>query len=194
MAKLGYVALCPRNFLFNEGADLKGNTVKVLKDWPTAWHACYGMVFARWMSWPRCRRWMLTGLGCIGHSLGAEEALYLAAFDQRVKASVSSEGGVGLSMSNWEADWYSGRRSRPPASSMITTSCCALIAPRAYLWIGGDSADTNAGLDYLKAAQPVFSKTGVPGNVQFFNHRLGHAYPPVAREKNDAFLPKQLGQ
>jgi pimeloyl-ACP methyl ester carboxylesterase len=47
-------------------------------------------------------------LGCIGHSLGAKETLYAAAFDERFRAAVSSEGGIGLTMSNWEAIWYLG--------------------------------------------------------------------------------------
>ena len=178
MAKLGYVALCPRNFLFNEGADLKGNTAKVLKDWPT------GM--AR-MLWDGIRALDVLAslpevdanrLGCIGHSLGAKEALYLAAFDERVKVAVSSEGGVGLSMSNWEADWYLGAQIQAPGFKADHHELLALISPRAYLWIGGDSADTDSGLDYLKAAQPVFARAGVPESLQFFNHRLGHAYPP----------------
>ncbi len=38
-------------------------------------------------------------MGAIGHSLGAKEALYLAAFDPRVRAAVSSEGGVGIPLS-----------------------------------------------------------------------------------------------
>ena len=194
MAKLGYVALCPRNFLFNEGADLKGNTVKVLKDWPT------GMARMLWdgiraldvlASLPQVDA---NRLGCIGHSLGAKEALYLAAFDERVKAAVSSEGGVGLSMSNWDADWYLGAQIKAPGFKHDHHELLALISPRSYLWIGGDSADTDAGLEYLKSAQPVFSQAGLSDNVQFFNHRLGHAYPPVARERNDAFLRKHLGK
>jgi hypothetical protein len=31
----------------------------------------------------------------IGHSLGAKEVLYLAGFDERIRAAVSSEGGIG---------------------------------------------------------------------------------------------------
>lgn len=194
MAKLGYVALCPRNFLFSEGTDYQGNTKLILKDWHT------GM--AR-MLWDGIRALDVLAslpevdanrLGCIGHSLGAKEALYLAAFDERVKAAVSSEGGVGLSMSNWDADWYLGAQIKAPGFKHDHHEVLALISPRAYLWIGGDSADTDAGLEYLKAVQPVFSKAGVPDNVQFFNHRLGHAYPPVARERNDAFLRKHLGK
>jgi len=45
-------------------------------------------------------------IGCMGHSLGAKEALYLGAFDDRVKVIVSNEGGIGIKMSNWDAVWY----------------------------------------------------------------------------------------
>jgi cephalosporin-C deacetylase-like acetyl esterase len=34
-------------------------------------------------------------LACIGHSLGAKEALYAGAFDDRFRAAVFSEGGIG---------------------------------------------------------------------------------------------------
>ena len=47
-------------------------------------------------------------MGAVGHSLGAKETLYLAAFDERVKATVSSEGGIGTKFSNWDAAWYLG--------------------------------------------------------------------------------------
>ena len=188
MAKLGYVALCPRNYLFNEGADLKGNTDIVLKRHAT------GMAQMLWdgmraldvlTSLPQVDA---SRLAALGHSLGAKEALYLAAFDERVKAAVSSEGGIGMAMTNWDAAWYLGSQVKASGFKHDHHELLALIAPRAYLWIGGDSADTDAGLEYLKAAQPVFAAQGVLGNLQFFNHRLGHAYPPVARERAEAFL------
>lgn len=194
MAKLGYVALCPRNFLFNEGADLKGNTEQVLKRHAT------GMVQMLWdgiraldvlASLPQVDSGRL---GALGHSLGAKEALYLAAFDDRVKVAVSSEGGIGMGMTNWEAAWYLGSQVRAPGFKHDHHELLALIAPRAYLWIGGDSADTDAGLDYLNAAKPIFAAQGVPDNVQFFNHRQGHAYPPVARERAEVFLRQYLGK
>src|SRR5258706_11765740 len=47
-------------------------------------------------------------LGAVGHSLGAKETLYLAAFDERIKVTVSSEGGIGTKFSNWDAQWYLG--------------------------------------------------------------------------------------
>ena len=47
-------------------------------------------------------------IGAVGHSLGAKETLYLSAFDPRVKAAVASEGGIGLTFTNWSDPWYLG--------------------------------------------------------------------------------------
>jgi pimeloyl-ACP methyl ester carboxylesterase len=44
----------------------------------------------------------------VGHSLGAKEALSLAAFDRRIRATVAHDGGLGRRQSNWEAEWYLG--------------------------------------------------------------------------------------
>src|SRR5260370_42652872 len=80
-------------------------------------------------------------LGAIGHSLGAKEALYLAAFDRRIRAAVSSEGGIGLTYSNWDAPWYLGEAIRRPGFGLDHGQVVSLAAPRALLLIGGDSAD-----------------------------------------------------
>ncbi len=68
-------------------------------------------------------------IGAVGHSLGAKEALYLAAFDDRVRAAVSSEGGIGIAQSNWEADWYLGSPCKPLASHAITTNLSRASPP-----------------------------------------------------------------
>jgi len=192
MAKLGWIALCPRNYLFNKGADLKGNTAIVLKTWPTGmsrmvWDGIRAVDVLASLPQVDPQR-----IGALGHSLGAKEALYAAAFDERVKVAVASEGGIGLSMSNWEAAWYLGEQIKAPGFKHDHHELLALISPRSFLWLGGNSADTDAGLDYLHIAQPVFEKAGVPKNLQFFNHKLGHAYPPIAREHAEAFLQERL--
>jgi cephalosporin-C deacetylase-like acetyl esterase len=38
-------------------------------------------------------------IGAAGHSLGAKETLYLAAFDERIQAAVASDAGIGLTLS-----------------------------------------------------------------------------------------------
>lgn len=194
MAKLGFVALCPRNYIFNEGADFNGNVAK-LKALHPDWT---GMLRMLWdgiravdvlQSLPQVDA---TRIGTIGHSLGAKEALYMSAFDERVTASVSSEGGVGMSMTNWEAPWYYGPQVKAPGFAHDHHELLALIAPRALLLIGGNSADTDADQAYVNAALPVFDLYGAKDHLAFFNHHLGHAYPPVAREKAEAFLLRFL--
>ncbi|MDB6118944.1 MAG: dienelactone hydrolase-like enzyme [Verrucomicrobiaceae bacterium] len=194
MAKLGFVALCPRNYIFDEGADFNGNVAKLNAKHP---------------DWSGMLRMLLDGMravdvlqslpqvdgqriGTIGHSLGAKEALYMSAFDERVTASVSSEGGVGMSMSNWEATWYLGPQAKAPDFAHDHHELLALIAPRALLLLGGNSADTDADQAYVNAALPVFKLYKADDHLAFFNHHLGHAYPPLAREKAEAFLLRFL--
>src|SRR5207237_6527129 len=96
----------------------------------------------------------------IGHSLGAKEVLYHAAFDDRIRAAVSCEGGIGLSFSNWDADWYLGRQIHAPGFRHDHQELLALIAPRAFLLVGGGSADGPQSWPYVEAALPVWRLFG----------------------------------
>ena len=127
-------------------------------------------------------------LGAIGHSLGAKEVLYLAAFDTRVRAAVSSEGGIGMSYSNWDAPWYLGDAIRRKGFDLDHGQVLALAAPRAFLLIGGDSADGAASWPYVAAVRPVWSLTGGPEAVGLFNHHQGHALPGSARDRAYVWL------
>src|SRR5205085_11358947 len=80
-------------------------------------------------------------LGSVGHSLGAKETLYLAAFDERIKATVSSEGGIGTKFSNWDALWYLGPTIKEPAFTHEHHELLALAAPRPFLLIAALSPD-----------------------------------------------------
>ena len=82
-------------------------------------------------------------IGCIGHSLGGKMALYAPAFDERYKASVSSEGGIGLKFSNWDAIWYLGPRIKDSKFKLENHQVLSLIAPRAFLLLAGDSSDSD---------------------------------------------------
>jgi dienelactone hydrolase len=192
LARRGYVAFCPRCFLWQYGEPGRLATA---------------------VDWHRRRRPGVTGMakmlfdarravdlvasqpdvgrdriGAIGHSLGAKEALYLAAFDPRVRATVASEGGVGLTYSNWEAPWYLGEAVRRPGFGLDHGQVLALAAPRAFLLVGGDSADGAASWPYVAAALPVWSLTGAPDAIGLYDHRQGHAFPPVARARSEQWL------
>jgi dienelactone hydrolase len=127
-------------------------------------------------------------IGSVGHSLGAKETLYLAAFDERVKATVSSEGGVGTKFSNWEADWYLGKSIQEPAFTHEHHELLALAAPRPFLLVGGNSADGDRGWPFIAAALPVYELYGKPVRLGQFNHGKGHAVPPEAEAKIEEWL------
>ena len=127
-------------------------------------------------------------IGSVGHSLGAKETLYLAAFDERVKATVSSEGGVDTKFSNWEADWYLGKSIQEPSFTHEQHELLALAAPRPFLLVGGNSADGDRGWPFIAAALPVYELYGKPARLGQFNHGKGHAVPPEAEAKIEEWL------
>lgn len=126
-------------------------------------------------------------IGAVGHSLGAKEALYLAAFDERVKAAVASEGGIGFSSTNWKDPWYLGPGIEAPDFSLNHHQLLALIAPRPFLILGGESgrgaADGVRSWPYVEAALPVYRLYGEPARLGLLNHHQGHSIPPDARLK-----------
>ena len=147
------------------------------------WPRCSSTPSARSTSWRASPTSTADRIGAIGHSLGAKEALYLAAFDERVRATVSSEGGIGLADSNWDAPWYLGEAIRRPGFALEQAQVLALAAPRAFLLIGGDSADGDASWPSIDAVRPVWSLLGAADAVGLFNHRQGHAFPEIAQAR-----------
>ena len=192
LAQRGFVCFCPRCFLWQYGP---ANDLKAAVTWLHNRHpAIRGMAKMLFdgiraldalAHLPEVDPKRLTA---IGHSLGAKEALYLAAFDPRIRATVFSEGGLALSDSNWDAPWYLGEAIRRPGFGLDHAQLLALIAPRAFLAIGGDSADGDHTWPTIEAARPAWSLTGSPEAIGLFNHHTGHAYPPPARERAEAWL------
>ncbi|MBX3747878.1 MAG: dienelactone hydrolase family protein [Verrucomicrobiae bacterium] len=196
LAQQGYVTLSPRNFLWtaNRSMDAAGQARRFLERHPGA----------RGMD-----RMLLDGLvavdvlaslpevdsarlGCVGHSLGGKEALYLAAFDERIRATVSSEGGIGTRFSNWHDDWYLGPGIREAGFEREHHELLALVAPRAFLLIGGESADGDASWPFMDAALRIYRLYGPMARLGLFNHRQGHSVPPVAVERMEAWLRAYL--
>ncbi|GMW03388.1 MAG: hypothetical protein AMXMBFR84_45220 [Candidatus Hydrogenedentota bacterium] len=140
-----------------------------------------------------------TRIGAAGHSLGAKETLYLAAFDERVKAAVASEGGIGLRFTNWHDPWYLGPGIHEPGFSLNHHQLLALIAPRAFLVIAGESGPPNTSVadgdrtwPYIEAALPVYRVFGGPPRMGLFNHRKGHTLPDDAFERMAEWLETYL--
>ena len=128
-----------------------------------------------------------TAIVAAGQSLGAKEALYLAAFDDRVTGAVFSEGGIGLSFSNWHDPWYLGDAIRDPAFRLDHAQLLALTLPRGMLILGGEAgpgaADGDRSWGHVARALEVGRLERPRPRLGLFNHRGGHAIPPAARER-----------
>lgn len=198
LAKRGYVAFCPRNFLWQYGRP--GRLIEAV-EWLRRRHPGVTGMAKMLFDASRAVDALVAQpgvdprrVGAVGHSLGAKEVLYLAAFDGRIRASVASEGGVGLGDSNWEAPWYLGESIRRPGFPLDHGQILSLAAPRALLLIGGDSADGDRSWPYVEGALPVWRLTGRPEAVGLFNHRKGHAFPDEADEYARLWLDHFLGR
>jgi dienelactone hydrolase len=194
LVRRGYIVWCPRCYIFAEGADYAGNVAIMQRrhpDWTSmarmTWDAVRAVDFL--VSLPQVDP---ARIGGMGHSLGAKEVLYAAAFDERYRAVVFSEGGIGLGYSNWHAVWYLGEKIRAPGFPLEHHQLLALIAPRGFLLLAGESADGARSGAFVDAARPVYALLGADQNLAWLNHAAGHRYPAVAREQAEAFLDARL--
>jgi dienelactone hydrolase len=187
LVRRGYVCIAPRNFLWSEpGKGYGAVTAEILQRSP--WKT--GMAK---MTWDAIRATdLLAGrpevdrdrIGSIGHSLGGKEVLYHAAFDRRVRAAVSCEGGIGLSFSNWDADWYLGKQIKQPGFNRDHQDVLALVAPRAFLLIGGESADGAKSWPYIDANLPVWRIHSAEARLGVLRHPSGHDFPAPGADRD----------
>ncbi len=192
LARKGFVTLSPRNFLWpknfkmeaaEQGQAFLERNPRRLGMARMLYDAILGVDVLASLAGVDATR-----LGAVGHSLGAKEVLYLAAFDARIKASVSSEGGVGISQSNWDAAWYLGPKVKSPNFAMDHHQLVAAIAPRAFLLIGGDDADGVASIKTMSEADKVFRVFSTNPRLGLFNHGKGHAVPEESLAKTVQWL------
>jgi len=198
LAKRGCVCFCPRSFLWPTITTELLNANAEVKKLADRAPRCKGMAKMLYdalvavdilAAQPQVDP---TRLGCVGHSLGAKETLYLAAFDERMKVTVSSEGGIGTKFSNWDAPWYLGPEIKEPTFTHEHHELLALCAPRPFLLLGGNSADGDRGWPFIAAALPVYELYGQPARLGQFNHGKGHAVPPQAEQRIDQWLMTYL--
>lgn len=64
----------------------------------------------------------------------------------------------------------------------------ALVAPRAFLLVGGESADGDISWPYIESVLPVWTLAGTPEAVGLLNHRRGHEFPEVAQSRSYEWL------
>lgn len=178
LAKRGFITLSPRNYLWRDNVtmDLQGQTLAFLNRNPGR-KGMSRMLLDVILAVDVIES--LPGvdgnrIGVIGHSLGAKEVLYSMAFDSRVKVGVSSEGGIGIEQSNWDADWYLSKACQDPTFDLNHHELVACIAPRPLLVIGGDASDGLSTIPYLRPAVPAYRLFNSPVRLALYNHGQGH--------------------
>lgn len=134
----------------------------------------------------------------IGHSLGGHNALFVAAFDERIRAAVTSCGFTsfakyyGGNLKGWTSDRYMPRIANEYGNSPARvpfdfTDVLGAIAPRA-VFVNAPVRDSNfevSGVDDVAAA--VGGRFG-KGRLVVEHPQAEHDFPPEMREKAYRFL------
>lgn len=192
LAQRGFTCICPRNFLWPNNLQIQAEaqTKKFAERHPGVTGMAKMLHDAQLaidllVAQPEVDR---RRVAAIGHSLGAKEVLYLAALDDRVQVTVSSEGGIGTKFSNWNAGWYLGAALERFSPTREHHELLGMIAPRPFLLLGGDSADGDRSWPFIEAALPVYRLSGGPPALGSLNHKQGHSVPPIAEERIEQWV------
>jgi hypothetical protein len=130
-------------------------------------------------------------IGAIGHSLGGKQVLFASAFEKRIKVGVSSDGGIGLRFSNWNDAWYLDQDVRAKEFELENHQVLAMIAPRAFLLVGGQY-DTDCAWPFIAGAIPLWRSYGKAEDIGWFRHEAGHSWPKEAQDEGYRFLDTYL--
>lgn len=148
----------------------------------------------------------LARIGCIGHSLGGHNALFLAAFDRRIGAVVSSCGFTsfrkyaGGNLAGWSHAGYMPRiasvyENDPAKVPFDFAEVLGAAAPRAVFAsapLRDANFDVSGVRDCLAAAAPVFELLGARGRCVAVYPDAGHGFPPETRRAAYAFIDDAL--
>jgi dienelactone hydrolase len=144
-------------------------------------------------------------IGCIGHSLGGHNTLFVACFDERIRALVTSCGFnsfkkyKGGNLAGWSHKGYMPRiadryASDPAKLPFDFSDVLIALAPRP-VFINAPLHDTNFEMtgvdDCVKAAEPVYGKVFAEAERLVVVHPdAGHSFPPEVRRQAYTFLER----
>jgi len=145
-------------------------------------------------------------IGCIGHSLGGHNTMFTAAFDTRIKASVSSCGFTsfpkyfGGNLKGWTSDRYMPRiasvyEMKPEKMPFDFTEVVAALAPRAFLAsapIQDDNFEVSGVKDCMAAARPIYELLGAKEKLAANYPDCKHDFPAEARKVAYEWLDRWL--
>ena len=146
-------------------------------------------------------------IGVIGHSLGGHNSMFVAVFDPRIKAIVTSCGFTsfqkykGGDLSGWSHKGYMPRiiavyHHNPAEMPFDFTEVLAALAPRPVFInapTGDDNFDVSGVDDCVTAALSVYRKIYKAGrNLQVTHPNCAHDFPTPIREAAYKFLAQAL--
>lgn len=202
LVRQGYVAVCTEAFPFNtvpEPSDNKGfawwqaAADKLKLDHPN-WTGIGKLIWDT-----RCAVDLLLSqenideerIVAVGHSLGGKMVFCTAAFDERIKAVIASDFGIGWDFTNWDADWYFGKQIYEEGFERTNDELLAMIAPRPFLLIGGEF-DKPESWQYIREAKKIYRLYGSENAVGFLDHASGHRPPEHAVDTAYKWLAEQF--
>lgn len=145
-------------------------------------------------------------IAAIGHSLGGHNSIFLAVFDPRVKAVVSSCGYNAFpyymkgNIAGWSHDGYMPKLKSEFGLDLKKVpfdwpELVAALAPRG-LYTCAPTGDDNFDVAGVKAcetaARPVYELFDASGNLIFSHPDAKHDFPPQQREEAYRFIETQL--
>lgn len=147
-----------------------------------------------------------TRMGCVGVSLGGHNALFIGAFDTRMKVIVTSSGFdsfhdyMGGNLSGWCQPRYMMRiqdvYGKDPAKMPFDfPEVLAALAPR-HLYVHAPISDSNFRIESVKrcvaAASTVYRLFEAEDHIATDYPEGGHGYPLDARERSYRFIDSVL--
>ena len=148
-----------------------------------------------------------TRIGCMGHSLGGYNAVFVAALDERIKVTVSSCGFCSFRKYRGGRiePWGSPTHHMPRISTVYGndpgrvpfdfTEILAAIAPRALFAnspVNDGAFPLEGAQDCIRAARPVFELLGVKERLVAEHPNCPHDFPPEVRERAYSFMDSVL--
>lgn len=211
LARRGYVAIAPEHFVSGERVPPEGpyDTKRFYEKHPE-WTAVGKFTFEHSIAVDVLAAMDEVDddrIGCMGHSLGGHGAIFLAAYDERIKAAACNCGATFFrhnpKVAEWARDrWYVYFKHLRPAivagdlPPIDFHEIIALIAPRAFLDVSGlndgDPAVQRHRILMLTSVMRVYDLVGAPQNFAFFIHGHGHAVPPESRDLIYGWLDAHL--
>jgi dienelactone hydrolase len=145
-------------------------------------------------------------IGVIGHSLGGHNSIFVALFDPRIKAVVSSSGFNAFpyyykgKIAGWSHKGYMPRlRDRygldPKRVPFDFPELIGALAPRAF-FANSPLHDANFEVEGVRvcfnSARPIYELLGVPERLVAAHPEAEHAFPKAIRQQAYEFLDRNL--